>query len=268
MEDYGSAAANGNSYTYQPWRKKSIEPTFVSVKEGVSTIGNAAFAGLKKLETVILPNNIIKIGEIAFYGCEKLRNIIIPDGVLEIGDSAFFGCSSLLEIYIPDSVRNIGHNAFRICNLQKVVIGSGVERVGCWAFDPSNSINFEYLGSKEEWENILFYSGNENVIRAISNNEVITEIIDGITYQIIENKAIVVSADENVKDEVIIRDEVLGFPVVLIDHSVFSNNKNITEVVIPNSVVEIGDGTFFMCENLTKISFSKNLRTIGDQAFL
>ena len=46
----------------------------------------------------------------------------------------------------------------------------------------------------------------------------------------------------------------------------FSRNPNLTEIVIPNSVTVIGDGTFVGC-GLTRVTLGNRIQHIGDNAF-
>ena len=58
-------------------------------------------------------------------------------------------------------------------------------------------------------------------------------------------------------------------PVTRIDDRAFEENEDITSVIIPYTVREIGDGAFNECENLESVSFAENseLEVIGDEAF-
>lgn len=111
----------------------------------VTTIGKFAFAGCKRLKTivlpqvtrieenafidctnlecVVLPNSLRTIGDYAFSDCCRLTKVYMPDGIIEIGDNAFYGCSDLKSITIPDSVERIGKKAFDCCfNLEEITI--------------------------------------------------------------------------------------------------------------------------------------------------
>lgn len=94
--------------------------------EGVS-IGDSAFAGCKKLESIDLSGvDITNICVLAFTCCEKLGNVILPelgdDEVLTIWGGAFEGCNSLTEFVIPVKTKAfIEAEAFRRCNGLKEV---------------------------------------------------------------------------------------------------------------------------------------------------
>ena len=63
----------------------------------LTEIGEEAFSG-SPAESVWLPDGVTAIGERAFAECENLRAIRIPASVVSIADSAFDGCSVSLVI--------------------------------------------------------------------------------------------------------------------------------------------------------------------------
>jgi hypothetical protein len=54
---------------------------------------------------------------------------------------------------------------------------------------------------------------------------------------------------------------------VIIEGNAFESAKHLTEVILPDSVEEIGDHAFLHCEGLTALHFGKGLKIIGGQAF-
>jgi hypothetical protein len=59
---------------------------------------------------------------------------------------------------------------------------------------------------------------------------------------------------------------ILGKGIKSIGNYTFSGNTPLTEIVIPDSVTEIGDGAFSNC-GLTKLTLGKNVKIIGRGAF-
>lgn len=53
------------------------------------------------------------------------------------------------------------------------------------------------------------------------------------------------------------------YTVVRIGAGAFSNCKNLTSVVMPNTVTDVLEGAFYDCPNLKSITFSNNTRGIG-----
>lgn len=82
----------------------------------VTSIGNSAFNGCKKLKKVTLGKNITTIGDKAFYKCSALTKITIPSKVSKIGKSAFQNCKKLKNITIKTTKltsKKVGKNAFK-----------------------------------------------------------------------------------------------------------------------------------------------------------
>ena len=55
------------------------------------------------IQSVVLPDGIIRIDSFAFYNCRKLKSITFSDSIKEIGSDVFLNCSSLHDIYVSCS---------------------------------------------------------------------------------------------------------------------------------------------------------------------
>jgi len=58
-----------------------------------------------------------------------------------------------------------------------------------------------------------------------------------------------------------------GLPVVMINSYAFYSNRELKEIIIPETVIDIGSFAFSDCEKLEKVALSDNLETIGKNAF-
>ncbi len=67
--------------------------------------------------------------------------------------------------------------------------------------------------------------------------------------------------------EIVIPSEYEGLPVTEIGSRAFYSCKDITSVVMPDSITSIQNEAFSYCEKLEKITLSNNLTAIGDNAF-
>lgn len=67
--------------------------------------------------------------------------------------------------------------------------------------------------------------------------------------------------------EVVIPSEIDGIPVTYIGGYAFQENKELTSVVIPDSVTVIGWGSFVDCTALTSVTLSANLKKLDPYAF-
>ncbi len=55
------------------------------------------------LKSVTMKSGVTSIGNYAFYQCSSLTGIMIPDSVTSIGGCAFSGCSALTDVYYAGS---------------------------------------------------------------------------------------------------------------------------------------------------------------------
>lgn len=67
--------------------------------------------------------------------------------------------------------------------------------------------------------------------------------------------------------EVIIPDAIAELPVTAIEDNAFAENKTITSVTVPETVIEIGSWAFEDCENLAEINLPSTLERISGNTF-
>lgn len=68
----------------------------ITIPEGIQRIGDSAFRGCHRLETVHLPQSLKYIGSSAFEGALTLRQIDLPEGVY-VNGKAFDFCNALAD---------------------------------------------------------------------------------------------------------------------------------------------------------------------------
>ena len=137
LDDEGTLTINGTgempNYTSgnrPPWylhKYNAIKPKKVIIDNGITSIGDYAFADCFSIIDVEIPNSVISIGNRAFSQCQ-IENIEIPNSVQTIKAIAF-GNTRITTLEIPNSVTYIGIFAFNISTLENVIVS--------WA-NPSN----------------------------------------------------------------------------------------------------------------------------------
>ena len=100
----------------------------VTIPEGVTIIGERAFASNRSLTNVTIPEGVTAIGKEAFWGCTSLTNITIPSSVTTIGERAFEN-NQLTSVTIPSSVTSIGKKAFSNNQLTRITISEGSSKI-------------------------------------------------------------------------------------------------------------------------------------------
>lgn len=110
-----------------------------SVPDFVTAIAAEAFYGIEglRVESVILPEGLVKIGPRAFSGtdikkvafpsslktiCKEafyfslLKELRLPEGISKIEEGAFACCSELQSVFLPDSLEELGRSVFINCS--------------------------------------------------------------------------------------------------------------------------------------------------------
>ena len=137
----------------------------VTVPDGVTRIGAAAFTQCDKITEIVLPDSVTELGKECFYGCTGLKEMVLPDhitsvdtgvflkcsslesvklpqGLTKIPDSMFKDCSQLAAIELPEGITAVGEYAFYGCeNLKSMVLPAGVKSIGAYAFTRCSSIS-------------------------------------------------------------------------------------------------------------------------------
>lgn len=115
-----------------PWSAYAENIYSLELGEGITEIGEYAFAGTWLMKRVSLPGTLTVIGTAAFDN-GGVAELELPEGLEYIGDRAFGSCE-FTTLEIPSSVRTIGERAFYYCDLESIVIPQSVEYVGDNAF--------------------------------------------------------------------------------------------------------------------------------------
>jgi hypothetical protein len=125
----------GNYSNSAPWNSYWSGIKTLTIEQGVTSIGEVAFASCHELTSVVIPNSVTSIGGGAFVNCSGLTSVTIPNSVTSIGIGAFADCSGLTSVTIPNSVTSIGDYAFFFCSgLTSVTIPNSVTSIGEYAF--------------------------------------------------------------------------------------------------------------------------------------
>lgn len=261
---------------------------------GPAGIGSSAFAYCASLSDISLAEGVPSIDSGAFQNCENLREIYIPDSVTTIGwrafdydrgvrfyahaekDSTFaLGESNygfripggnfdlfqdvadltlvnvdkdVTQFVIPDYVDIIASEAFLDCrSLTSVVISPGVSKVDSYAF--SGCIGLTEITVPES---VLVI--REKAFSGCTNLRQVT--IQGTPY-----------CSGAFNDAVHLTSITIAPGVTEIKPCAFANHTSLTAVLLPASLLRIGDSAFSECASLHGVSLPSGLQYIGSKAF-
>lgn len=130
----GEGVKEIGALAFSPTQAKPKNLETVEMKD-VEIIGEFAFAGLDKLKSVTLSDNLKEIKVNAFSKTKSLTSIKLPEGLEKIGSEAF-AWSGLTSIEIPGTVKKLEQLTFEMnSSLTKVVINEGLEEIAGGAFE-------------------------------------------------------------------------------------------------------------------------------------
>ena len=168
------------------------------------------------------------VASAAFNECYGLTSVTFPAGVTGLCEGAFLRCDGLSAVRLPDGLISIGDSAFSHCTgLMDVSIPDSVTYLGYGAFEDSGIYN------AFNFDGNVFYIDNA-----------------------------LIRASENLSGEYAIKEGTTA-----IAEAAFANARELTDVVVPNSIKVIARRTFDECVSLRKVVLSDGLKEIGDRAF-
>ena len=204
----------------------------------VTQIGIRAFANCTEITKITLPETVTGIDAYAFSGCTSLAQINIPEKTEYIGNFAFKGCEKLTEIELPDGLTEIRQGAFNDCDLLKINI-------------PKNAV----------FSNSAFpeFKGNKNLTAiTVAEDSEKYKTVDGVLYT--KDGTILLEVPQG-KDAVTVAEG-----TTMIGANAFEGSI-ISEIVIPEGVVSIGDKAFSDAVNLASVTLPEGLTTIRTFTF-
>ncbi len=104
-----------NSWNLPPWYEYREQIRYLSLPEGLTSVGDCAFYDCVNLTSVKLPSTVTDVGQMAFCQNRSLTILNFNSGLKSIGRSAFELCESLKDIRLPNTLTSLGYHAFYRC---------------------------------------------------------------------------------------------------------------------------------------------------------
>ncbi len=236
-------------------------------------VGERAFGYCSNLATIDLAK-VLKLGINAFSGCSSLTSIKLNNALELIPESAF-AKTGITSIVIPGSVKQIDAFAFQDSMLKEVVIEEGLLTLGEGAFQYNMELesiklpnSLRSIGANAFDGFKTDYSGNRsglpklktiNIpsgVKFIGNNVFLGSVLETITVAK-DNRWFTMNEENNL---LLSKDMTKLLYVVV--------KLGLTELVVPEGVLEISDNLFNNLTELVKITFPASLESVGNSLFI
>lgn len=219
---------------------------------------------------IVIDSPYIKVEDAALKNNIRVQELELGDGVEEIGIGSFQGCTRLRTCYCRN-VRIIRRAAFENCvNLRGIDLSDEMEYIGKGVFSRCKrlrNITFPENSRITEIPAEAFAECRE--LNNVQLSEQIRVIGEKAFYKCTELKEIVLPGNlvdirreafcENGMEEIILPESLLK-----IGDSAFLKCRNLCNIQIPESVTRIGKWAFHGCDNLGTLVIPGNPRLIGD----
>lgn len=225
------------AYEYKGQISKNSKIVF---EKDTKAIAGSAFYNQENLTSIEIPDTVLYIGLYAFSNCVNLENVRLSNNLEIIDDRTFYKCEKLTSVVFPKSVKTINDEAFCDCTaLENVVLPENLEYIGIAAFYGTKWFNDLY----DKMPNGVYYIGK------------VLYFYKGVMSENTEIK---------VKDGTV---SIAGGVFTIKSDDIVSDCRNLTNIVLPDTLKYLGGCQFFGCDELRTITIPKSVIYIGEMAF-
>lgn len=239
---------SGAMYDYStsvpaPWSELKNSFHTLVLPQGLTTIGDNAFADCAALQAVAIPTTVTNIGAAAFQNCTALTQVLIPEGVQHLEDNAFKGCSALASVYAQaQTLPTLGTTVFNSKPACYVPTGQlATYQASEWANYATNITEHD-----KKCGNNLYWLFADSTLTIVGTGEMIYSSLPWTSSQIAR--------------------AFLPDGLKSIYSSAFNSSK-LTSISLPNTLTTINYRAFSSCSKLTSIVLPDSVTSIGQEAF-
>lgn len=210
----------------------------VIIPDGVTNIGERAFAKCINLKKVVIPNTVTTIGASAFSGCENLEEIVLSENLKKLNYRTFADCRRLKKIIIPDGIEELDWGVFSGCeNLEEIVLPNSIKKLNKQLFLNCKKLKKVTLPKNITTLHDEFFRGCQSL--DIKLNENITELGNGVFQDCFKLS----TYPKQVKK---------------MGSYCFKNCRNLQTITLNEKINELSEGIFDGCINLTSINYNSD----------
>lgn len=276
---FGNSAYTGSYAAYQAGRTWYIPNNLDSIQFGAvqTSIADDAFRGLKSITAVSSDAIISQLGQYAFANCVRLNKLDLKKAnYAKVGNYAFLNDVglSIISEFTPTTVNQIGHGGFMGTSIQDVDL-TKYKYVGDYAFSNCMQLKaIDFTGSNLEYVGTHLFEGCK-FLSDVKLSRYITAYMfkDCVSLRNL-NVDVVMNSINEAKDKIIPDGFVEGCTnlktanygeqsgfllnplssgVISIGANAFKGCKSITEMELPETLLEIKAGAFQNCTGLENL---------------
>ena len=248
----------------------------VIIGDGITGINSSALSNYANLERITIPGSVVNIGSGSLSGCNSLTSITIDRAntkyhsagncIIETESKTLIsGCANSI---IPNdgSVTNIATYAFRDCTgLTSITIPDNVTSIKGGAFSGCSSLEsiiIPFVGGSIKTASdtyqypfgyifgMSYYAGGVMTRQSYYGDTLSGDLVTASTDYCIPS---------SLKSVTVTGGNIL--------RGAFDNCNNLTNITISDSVTSIGESAFSGCSGLTSITIPDSVTSIGGSAF-
>lgn len=196
----------------------------------------------------------------------KIKTVEIGKGITGIGNYVFSECSELRTLILNEGITTIGSGAFYSCvSLTDITLPSSLSYVGSYAFGSCSTLStLSFLGSSTVFDPSVFNSCSRiQTIHIVSVEQWLN-----INSNSIGDSGLAIESHYNLYiGDKLLTDVIIPDTVTQIGLNAFGNCDSITTVSIPEGVSVIRTHAFAYCSNLKTVHLPDSLTEIHNAAF-
>ena len=237
---------NYSEFERTPWGWNITEAI---IKSGVVNIGSCAFRNRSELASITIPDSVTRIGDDAFYNTAYYNNNANwENDVLYISNHLIKAKNRISGAYvIKDGTKCIANSAFSHCTgLTSITIPDSMTSISFGAFQSCTGLT------------------------SITIPDSVTSIGRSAFYSCTGLKEVHISSVEKWCNIDFASNVYYGRDTanpLYYAHNLYLNDEKVTDLVIPDSVTNIGDNAFVGCTGLKSVTVPESVEFIGRYAF-
>ena len=248
----------------------------IKISTSLNTIENYVFAGCRNLKQIEFPEGIININGYAFSGCNNLETVIFSNTIETISGTAFIRCNNLKNIEIAEGNENLTlENGILLCEndinkrTEMIIILEEAIDTETNTFVVPDSVTFLQNEILDQYTNITTVqipASVQTISPLFIGKEITNVIIVNPRYEVIGN-AVYTKGTEN-EAVTMVRyfgnEEIVNVKTgtEIIGEYCFQD-KNLSQIILPETLEEIKPQAFLYCNNLKSLSLGEKVKTFS-----